>query len=88
MFGLGAKKANYEKLPDVRETYDSDFFNGAILHDKDEGLEVRVLRNLLTQGEVNRLDTKELLTQILLTQKAILEELRKQNGTPAISRAA
>nr|WP_176024262.1 hypothetical protein [Brucella pseudintermedia] len=69
----------------VRETYLSDYFDGKglIITDKQDVHDR--LRNLLIQGEVHRLDTKDQLgeiaaslKQLIEVQTAILDELRKR----------
>ena len=86
MFGM--KKKETAAYPDPRQLYDESLFNGRTLIDSGQFQDWQLLQNLLLQGEVNRRDTKELLTAILETQQEILKELRKQNATAVISRAA
>lgn len=86
MFGM--KKKETVAYPDPRQLYDESIFHGRKLIDSGQFEEWQLLQNLLLQGEVNRRDTKELLTAILETQQEILKELRKQNATSVISRAA
>lgn len=86
MFGM--KKKETVAYPDPRQLYDESLFNGRKLINSGQFEEWQLLQNLLLQGEVNRRDTKELLSAILETQQEILKELRKQNATAVISRAA
>lgn len=91
MFGIGRKTSDTRR--DVRDRYEPELFdnrklNGNFSGNRDSGADVDLLADLLLQGEVNRRDTKELLTAILETQQEILKELRKQNATSVVSRAA
>ncbi|MFN6986006.1 MAG: hypothetical protein ACK4OI_14335 [Rhizobium oryzihabitans] len=80
---LGRGPEKNAELPDVRSTYDATIFNGRGLIDKPTS-DIGHLINLQVQTEVARLDTKERLDtlieiqrELLETQKAILEALRR-----------
>jgi len=82
MFKGGDKRAE-AKPGDVRENYNPSHFDRRVLNDKPDTVPGH-LHNLQVQAEVTRLDANERLDtlieiqrELLATQKAILEELRK-----------
>jgi hypothetical protein len=72
-------------LSDVRDGYNADYFKACKLIEANALSENQALCNLMVQGEINRLDTKERLDvlielqkELLATQRKILAELKKR----------
>jgi predicted NAD-dependent protein-ADP-ribosyltransferase YbiA (DUF1768 family) len=72
-------------LSDVRNGYNAEYFKVCKLIERNALGENQALWNLMVQGEVNRLDTKERLDslvelqkELLATQREILAELKKR----------
>jgi hypothetical protein len=72
-------------LSDVRDGYNVDYFKTCRLIEANALSDNQALWNLMIQGEIDRLDTKERLdtlielqNELLATQREILAELKKR----------
>lgn len=72
-------------VSDVRDSYNADYFKACKLNESYSLGETGALWNLMVQGEIDRLDTKERLDalielqkELLATQREILAELKKR----------
>ena len=72
-------------LSDARDGYNAEFFKACKLIESKALSENQALWNLMVQGEISRLDTKERLDtliglqqELLGTQREILAELKKR----------